>query len=110
MQEQEYLIVLWDLKHIDKDRSERPDFAGELKPDPANLTKKTPQYSPRMYAFRQLVSWLITLCFCCFVFCCVVMWLDLFEGKMNIVASIVQAIMIQVFTQTYNWMAEALTL
>jgi len=109
-QEEEFLIGLWDLKNVGKDKSERPDFSGTLERDPTDENKRCLQYPPWKYSLRQFVSWVITLLFCTFVFCCVVMWLDLFAGKMTITASVIQAIMIQIFTQIYNWMAEALTL
>jgi len=109
-QEEEFFKNLWGLKDVVKDRSERPDFAGTLLPDHADANKLSLQYPSWKYSLRKTLSWVVTLLFCTLVFCCVVMWLDLFSGRMNLAASICQAIMIQVFTQIYNVMAEKLTL
>lgn len=108
-QDEEFLKVLWGLNHMDKDKSERPDFHGVLLPDPTDGNKRSLQYPGWKYGLRKAISWGVTLSFCTLVFCCVVMWLDLFSGRMNLAASICQAIMVQVFTQIFNVMAEGLT-
>jgi len=108
--EEEFFKVLWGLDKVDKDRSERPDFHGTLEPDEADHNKSCLHYPGWKYSGRKAISWIITLLFCTFVFSCVTLWLDLFSGRMNIAASICQAIMIQVFTQIYNILAEKLTL
>lgn len=109
--EEEFFTILWDLKHADsKNRVQRPDFAGVLMPDDVDGNKKSLQYPAWKYGLRMLASWSVTGAYCTFVFCCVMLWLDLFGGRMNLASSICQAIMIQIFTLIYNFMAEALTL
>jgi len=109
-QEEEFLNILWDLNHTGRDKSMRPDFIGTLGPDPADQFKDSHAYPAWKSGVRMFFSWLITLVFCTFVFTCLALWMDLFKGRLTIAASIVQAIMVQVFTQTYNIMAEQLTL
>jgi len=108
--EEEYLTLEWDLKDAANDLSTRADFVGKLEPSAIDANIQEMYYSPWKYTLRQAVSWIITLAFCLLDFLFVVLWLNLFHGEMTLGPSIVQAVMIQVFTQTYNWMAEALTL
>jgi len=108
--EEDFLEILWDSRHAGKNKSNRADFFGTLEPDPTDGNKMSLQYPAWKHTLRMSVSWLITLLFCAFVFLCVVTWLNLFKGRMGIVASLAQAIMIFIFTSIYNWMAEALTL
>lgn len=108
--EEDFLKILWDLNSVGKDMSRRPEFHGKLEPDPADGNKMHLEYPPWKYTFRTVVSWVITLLFCAFDFLCVVVWLDIYRGKLTIVACGVQAMMVQTFTAIYNWMAEALTL
>jgi len=110
--EEEFFTVLWGVQDVadTRHRSQRPDFHGVLKRDIIDGNNMSLQYPEWKYGLRMLMSWVVTLCFCALVFSCVIMWLDLFSGRMNMAAAIWQAIMIQVFTLIYNWMAEALTL
>lgn len=107
--QQGYLILNWDLHDSHKDMAVRADFAGELRESTVDSRLEELHYPPWKYKMRMFISWIITLMFCGFVLLCVLIWIDRFNGKPSMVASIVQAIMIQIFTLIYNWMAEALT-
>jgi len=107
--EQEYFIVLWDLQNVHKDESPRTDFEGTLYPSHIDRNIVELYYPKWKYILRVVVSWVITTFFCglnCFT---VLIWMDLFEGRAPIPAIIVQAVIVQVFTITFNFMSEALT-
>lgn len=109
-QEQEYLVTLWDLKDIGQDKSTRPDFEGEWRDSEIDMSQQELYYPKWKANIRSFCSWLVTSIFCIFVLMVVILWIDANDGIMNPFASIVQAILIQIFTQIYNWMAEALTI
>jgi len=104
------LIKLWNIKADNADASIRPDFQGELVQSPVDQNQQILVYPAWKYAARKAISWTVTLLFCFLDFSCVLLWLDLFSNKMSPVASICQAIMIQVFTQIYNRLAEYSTI
>jgi len=108
--EEEFLVILWDLKGNRPDTSRRPEFRGTLATDPYDGNKKSLQYPHWKYALRQIASWIVTLLFCGFNLLCVLCWIHVFGSQMSIAASAVQAIMIKIFTEIFNWMAEELTL
>jgi hypothetical protein len=108
--EQQYFMALWCLDDKLKDASIRPDFEGQWTPSPIDGKEKHLVYSPTKYKLRQACAWTITLAFCMFVFGFIQLWLQVFAGSKSLAAPIIQALMIQVFTQIFNWMAEALTI
>merc|ERR1719224_2004 len=101
-------MILWNLNKT-PDYSVRPDFSGVEEKDPVDQNKKILTYSAKLYALRQAISWVVTIAFCVLVAVCVFIWISLFHGRMDIVASIMLAIMIQVFQFVYNNVAEIST-
>lgn len=106
--EQQYFMLLWDLNGA-PDFSIRPDFFGTPRPSAVDSTQIELHYPRRWAAFRQAVTWSITIGFCIAVAVCVYIWISIFQGRMNIYASICLACMIQVFQFTYNAIAETMT-
>jgi hypothetical protein len=107
--EQEYFIVLWDINQSHKDETERADFDGTLFPSHIDRNEVELYYPKWKYTLRVVISWAITALFCGLNCLTVLIWMDLFEGRLALPAIIVQAVIVQVFTQTFNFMSEALT-
>lgn len=104
-------IRLWHVQFQGvKDTEVRPDFRGELVTSPVDQSEKVLFYCPWKYMIRQALSWLITLLFCGFNFMCRRLWLGYFQGNLNLVASVAQAIMIFTFSQIYDQLAEVTTI
>jgi len=99
--EEEYFQVLWNLTGK-TDFSIRPSFTGVLKQSPEDSNMMSVQFSKEKYWLRQLATWTVTLIFCLIDQVCVYIWISLYDGHMDIVASICLALMIQVFTLLFN--------
>jgi len=108
--EQDYLIAAWDLAALEKDKSVRPDFAGVMRKSEVDANRDELYYDEWKYALRLGASWLITLVYCFLNFSVVTLWIDNSDGDLNLFASIMLAVIVQVFTVIYNWMAETLTI
>jgi len=108
--EQEYLIALWDLASFEHDRSTRPDFVGVLQPSAVDTNKEELYYSGRKYMLRMGLSWVITLAYCAFNALVVSLWIDVNAGDLKPIASIILAVIVMVFTNVFNFMAEAMTI
>jgi len=112
--QQDYLNTLWDMSaatnHKDGDDSSRPDFVGTMEESPVDRSEVILYYPPWKSALRRCVSFGITGAFCVFVFWIIVMWLDLFNGRLNIAANIFLAVLIETFNVIFNWMCESLTI
>jgi hypothetical protein len=102
LREQEYLKLLWDLDNINKLISLRSDFQGTLMPSEINAREQELYYPQWKYCLRMAISYFITFLFCVFVFFVILVWLDSFDGRLNIFASMIQALLIQVFTIIFN--------
>jgi len=106
--EQEYFMLLWDL-NTTPDYSVRPDFIGTLQESDVDSTQQTKAYPRNWYVARQAVAWIVTIVFCLVVAVSVYVWISVFEGRLDIGASIFLALMIQVFQFIYNGVAEYMT-
>lgn len=106
--EQGYFINLWNLADT-PDFSVRPDFQGDKMVSPVDRNHEEKQYPPHLYFLRQAGTWAVTLLFCAFVASVIFIWTSVFDGRMDLVASICLAAMIQVFQFIFNKMAESLT-
>merc|ERR1719329_950150 len=58
--------------------------------------------------YKSAVTSFVTFAFVLMVAVCVFVWIQIFEGRMNMVASICLAIQIKVFELTFNVMANSL--
>jgi len=105
--EEEYFQVLWNLTGK-TDFTVRPSFTGVLKQSPEDSNMMSVQYPKEKYWLRQLATWTITLIFCLVDQVCVYIWISLYDGHMDIVASICLALMIQVFTLLFNTIVSAM--
>jgi len=107
--EHEFFMKAWELDPTDTDQTIRPSFQGEKQPSPADLNVMEKQYPAGQAAIRRLCSTLVTLVFCGLVGVCIVIWTNIFEGKMNLLASICLAAMIFIFQTLYDIMVPILT-
>lgn len=107
--EQELLMKCWDLNQETEEHLLRPDFKGELLPSPANLNVKEKQCDQTAQNLRRLLSDAVTLVFCCIVFLWVVAWTNMFEGKMDIYASVCLSLQIVVLGLIWNELTPRLT-
>lgn len=107
--EQEYFCTLWDLKDSHKDKSRRADFKGTPQPSDVDGNVQEMYYETWKYTGRMCLSWLLTGVAIAVNFTILLLWMDLWQGRMPIGAIVVQAIIVQSFTIFFNWMAEALT-
>jgi hypothetical protein len=108
--EEAYLRVLWDLEGIGQDAAVRPDFHGEEVPSPIDKKLLTQEYPVWKARLRTCAAWFVTLLFCAAVLTCTVAWMDQFSGRVSMVGSICLALMIQVFSFTFNNLVEMITI
>eukprot|EP00747_Dinoflagellata_sp_TGD_P031056 gnl/TRDRNA2_/TRDRNA2_135040_c1_seq1.p1 gnl/TRDRNA2_/TRDRNA2_135040_c1~~gnl/TRDRNA2_/TRDRNA2_135040_c1_seq1.p1 ORF type:complete len:786 (+),score=117.30 gnl/TRDRNA2_/TRDRNA2_135040_c1_seq1:128-2359(+) len=108
--EEAYFMKLWSIvDHEESGRGEeRPQFIGYLAPSPLDLNVKEKQYPKHMKALRRLVTSSITVIFCGFVCLFVYVWMSIFEGNLNILASMCLACEIKVFELTWNFLVPKL--
>jgi len=107
--EQEYFVNLWELEPGDGSQSTRPSFQGFMRASKAdsNITEKA--YPTGMATLRRVASTSITLVFCCVVCTCIVIWTNIFEGDLNLTASICLSVMVAVFGLVFNAFVPILT-
>jgi hypothetical protein len=110
LRQQEYLVTLWDLRDSVREDSGRSDFVGTFQESPVDRSEVVLYYPAWKSALRRFLSFAVTVAFCYVVFIVVIHWLDLFDGRLNVAASVCLAILIQTFTLVFNMLAEALTL
>jgi hypothetical protein len=108
--EESYLISLWDLDNKATEHARRPAFHGEWRKSEIDRNSMELYYPKWKHNVRMTLSWAVTSSFTVFVAMAMFMWMDVWDGRLTLGATIVQAIMVQVFTQIYNVMAEQLTL
>jgi hypothetical protein len=107
--QERFLVTLWDLKAIPRDSSVRPQFSGTLMPSQLNGNLLVKTYPGWKVQLRAAVSWLVTIAFCAVDSVFVVGFLDAHHGRLSVAASVVLALIIQVFTLIYNVLGRALT-
>lgn len=109
LRKQSHMAVLWDV-HQKRRKTPSVEFQGFPKPSKMDANKKELFYPWYKSMGRLALSWLATLAFCGLNAVVVLLWLGVYDGRLNIVASIVQALIIQIFTLIYNPLVEKLTL
>jgi len=107
--EEAYLIELWDLKNATDDRSLRLDFDGTLQDSHIDDNLQEMYYSEWKYHLRICISWFVTLAFCALNIVVVISWINVFDGRPTRFTPIGQAVIIQVFTQVFQLMVQAIT-
>lgn len=107
--EQLMLMKIWGLNEENEEFLLRPSFQGEMLPSPANLNVKEKQCDPAVHTTRRLLSDVVTLVFCGVVFFWVVAWTNMFEGRMDIYASICLSLQIVFFGLIWNELTPVLT-
>jgi hypothetical protein len=107
--EQKFLSTFWELRAVKKDAAKNPEFFGTMQQSPIDARLKVKAYPKWKFDARQAVSWLITAAFCTLNTIVLILWIDMWQGRLSIGASIVLAVLIEIFTQIFNVMAEAMT-
>jgi hypothetical protein len=110
--QQHSMILNWDLEKMQHGKTTLPTFVGELHKSPIDGKKKELYYPRRKANLRKLAAWLATLSFCALSGFTTLVWMSTFygkEAKVSRVASIVQALIIQLFTVLYNPLVLKLT-
>jgi len=93
-QERNYFIKAWGLDGIPR---ARPQYKGALVPSPVNDRELEVQGSLAGAVVWRYVSLSVTLFFCAAVLFSIYMWFTLFQGRMDLVASLCLSINIKVF-------------
>jgi hypothetical protein len=99
--ESSYFETLW-LESIEAIKLARPGFRGVLRPSPLNAAVEELYYPAFWYLMRRLVASVLTTVFCVFVVFCILMWIGIFEGHMNLAASVCLSLQIKIFEFIYN--------
>jgi len=107
--EEGLFMKLWNLNPEMQELTMRPSFKGDMKPSPANLNVLEKQYPTLKANLRRIASALTTLIFCGVVFAWVVVWTNMFEGRMDVTASICLSIQIVVFGVIFSILTPILT-
>jgi anoctamin-10 len=111
------LCVEWDMLDISNRAALRADFRGEMKPSPLNASEETKQYSPWHKFGYQVFSAIVTVIFlaCATIGIMAPRALDgmefmivTFAESRKTVVSIAVAVVIQIFTLIWGYLAKAL--
>lgn len=100
--EQEYFVKLFNLDNGSVQPAVRPEFMGELKPSTADSYVEDLHANPYHQAFRRGLSKFITVSSILFVIVCINLWFNMFEGRLNLLASLCLTIQIKIFELVYN--------
>jgi len=107
--EQEFFLKLWGLNPDLKDRIIRAEYRGALQPADYDSNVKELHSSKMSDFLRLCISWLVTLAFISVIVFCLMLWLSVFDGNMNLFASICLAIKIKIFEFIWNMLCPILT-
>jgi len=107
LREQAFFVSLWNITNTEG--AERPEYFGSLEASPLDKNIKEKRYPTHKKAMRRLLTLLITILFCSFAAFCVITWVDIFDGHMDISASLCLTIQIKVFEAIWNMLTPKLT-
>lgn len=107
--EETYFRKLWNLAAAVDARIPRPQFYGKLKKCEVDSNRLDIAYAAWKYRVRQFVSGLTASILCCFVAASILTWVTIFEGQMDIYASVCLAIQVKIFELFFNRIAWSLT-
>lgn len=103
VREERYFMKLWNLDPDQPDTAVRPDFIGHMQPSVADLSLEELHTSqPWKDKFLRGFATGLTLFFCVAVQVWVIVWIDIFEGQMDLTASLALTIQIKVFEFLFN--------
>lgn len=101
--EQEYFMKLFNLDGRGLERPHvRPEFKGRLIPSPSDSYVEELEAPPIETLVKRTVSKSITVMAIIFVAMCINLWFNIFEGRFNLLASVLLAVQIQIFQFLYN--------
>mmetsp|Transcript_176811 Transcript_176811/g.567125 ORF Transcript_176811/g.567125 Transcript_176811/m.567125 type:complete len:1003 (-) Transcript_176811:133-3141(-) len=107
--EQQFFLKMWEMTEDSSHEVPRPSFQGEKQPSPADLNLMVKQYPAHSAAARRFCSTLFTLVFCCLVAACIILWFQIFQGNLDLAASVCLSVMIVFFQLVYNLLVPVLT-
>jgi hypothetical protein len=96
----QFLVLLWDMRDVEK--IVRPEYRGDLRPSPVDGHVLERHYPAHKAFFWKGVSASISVCYCCFVMFCILVWISVFSRNMGIFASLMLTIQIKVFEFIYT--------
>jgi len=106
-QETNFFVEAWNLN--DDLPPVRPAYRGQLVQSSLNERDREIQGSAVKAAVFRWISLVVTLFFCCGVLGSIYIWITLFHGRMDLVASLCLSINIKVFELVFRPVAVALT-
>jgi len=107
--EELFFMKKWNMDHSMKSRIIRSEFKGELSPTPHDSNLMESNANEMVADVKLAVSALITLLAVMLVAFAIFLWVAIFDGRMNLLASICLTIQIKIFEFLFNILAGFLT-
>jgi hypothetical protein len=107
--EQDFFLELWDMTSVGNSDSVRAEFVGTLQPSDVDRRIMELQAPAHVQRLKRMVSNLfILVCGIC-VAVCINIWMEIFEGRLNVFASTLLSVQILVLRSIFNWVSTKLT-
>eukprot|EP00747_Dinoflagellata_sp_TGD_P117409 gnl/TRDRNA2_/TRDRNA2_172601_c0_seq1.p1 gnl/TRDRNA2_/TRDRNA2_172601_c0~~gnl/TRDRNA2_/TRDRNA2_172601_c0_seq1.p1 ORF type:complete len:952 (-),score=137.05 gnl/TRDRNA2_/TRDRNA2_172601_c0_seq1:125-2980(-) len=105
--EQSYFTNLF-AEHAEED-TVRPAFRGFPEPSEIDLNDTVRSYPKHWADLRFYISWSITVLFCAVVALFIVVWIDIFSGRMDLISSMFLSMQIKIFEYIFNNIVDSMT-
>lgn len=107
--EEEFFMKKWGMNPDLKSRIIRSEFKGEMKPTRHDSNLQELQTNVLVADLKILVSAIVTLLAVMVVAFAIFLWVAIFDGRMNLLASLCLTLIIKIFEVLWNIIAGALT-
>lgn len=107
--EDAYFMQTWNMNRDGGDYIMRPSFHGEWRPTLHDSNKLEKHYPESKLALRRLFSFIVTIAFCGLVAAFIVVWYDIFKGRLTPVAVLSLMLQIKLFEFAWNAITPMLT-
>eukprot|EP00746_Dinoflagellata_sp_MGD_P073444 gnl/MRDRNA2_/MRDRNA2_29801_c0_seq1.p1 gnl/MRDRNA2_/MRDRNA2_29801_c0~~gnl/MRDRNA2_/MRDRNA2_29801_c0_seq1.p1 ORF type:complete len:485 (+),score=60.26 gnl/MRDRNA2_/MRDRNA2_29801_c0_seq1:290-1744(+) len=109
--EEAYFRQVWNVHDKDEEHQQiiRPRFRGTKVVASHDSTKVEKQYPDSLSALRRIASFFVTVFFCSLVAAFIVIWYEIFQGRLTLISSILLVIQMKVFEVGWNAFTPVLT-
>jgi hypothetical protein len=107
--EEAYFTQVWSGSSEQEHSIIRPRFRGEYKPMVQNENDLEKQYPENLFALRKFATFLVTVTFCGLIALLIVIWYDIFKGRLTILSGMLVVIQLKLFEVIWNALTPVLT-
>lgn len=107
--EHHYFMETWSMRQEFADYIIRPSFHGDWQPTVSDANRMEKQYPESKLALRRFFTGVVTVGFCGMVAAFIVVWYDIFQGRLTPVSTLSLMLQIKLFEFAWNAITPALT-